>query len=132
MRERLISFMMGRNGPDALYNFTMYVCLALIILNLFFRSFVLSGLYLVFFGYALFRMMSRNVYKRQKENAAFINARRKFLSPFKLACSRFRDRKTHVYKKCPNCKKVLRLPKRIGNHTVSCPCCHSRFDITIK
>ena len=35
-------------------------------------------------------------------------------------------------KKCVFCKKVLRLPRIKGSHTVRCPCCDRRFDMTIK
>lgn len=131
-KERMIAFMMGRNGPDNLYNFLMYTCILLIVINLFLRSFVISLLYLVMFAYALFRFMSRNLYKRQKENVTYLKIKQKVFAPFKLMHAKIRDRKTHVYKKCPSCKKVLRLPKKSGEHTVVCPCCRNRFDVTIK
>lgn len=131
-KERLASFMIGRNGPDPLYNFLMYACIALIVINLFLQNIVISLLYLVIFAYALFRFMSRNLYKRRKENATYLKIKQKLLSPFKLMRAKIRDRKTHVYRKCPSCKKVLRLPKKSGEHTVVCPCCRNRFDVSIK
>jgi len=132
MRERVIAFMMGRNGPDALYNFVMYTCIALILINIFLRSFILSVLYFAAFAYAVFRMMSKNVYKRQKENAAYLRLKKKLTSPFELLYLKFRDRKTHVYRKCPSCKSTLRFPKRTGEHTAVCPHCGNRFNVTVK
>ena len=41
MREKLYRFFMGRNGPDALGQATSFVCVALILINLFVRSYVL-------------------------------------------------------------------------------------------
>ncbi|MBE6668937.1 MAG: hypothetical protein E7601_01900 [Ruminococcaceae bacterium] len=132
MRDRFISFMAGRNGPDALGNFCIYLGLALTILNFFIHSLILSLLSTASIYYSFFRMMSRSIYKRQAENARFLKIQKKASSPFVLMKAKFRDRKTHVYRKCPYCKNVLRLPKRIGEHTAVCPCCRTRFDVTIK
>ena len=131
-KEKLASFLCGRNGPDALYNFVTYICLALILLNLLLRSPVVVGMYFALFFYSIFRFMSKKVYKRQQENAAFLKIRKKLFAPFSLLRAKIRDRKTHVYRKCPSCKNNLRLPKRPGYHTVVCPCCRHRFDINIK
>ena len=69
-----------------------------------------------------FRIFSRNIQKRRRENDRFCGF-------FKLIRNRFRDRKTHVYRKCPKCKAVLRLPKAKGKHTVVCPRCKERFGV---
>ena len=45
---------------------------------------------------------------------------------------RIRDRKTHVYRRCPVCKNVLRLPREVGDHGVNCPVCHGHFSVKIK
>ena len=68
-KERVIRFMSGRNGPDQLYNFLIYVCLGLVIINIFVQSFVLSLLYAILFSYSVFRVFSRNIFKRKTENA---------------------------------------------------------------
>ena len=72
------------------------------------------------FIWSFYRTMSRNIYKRRKENERFCGF-------FKLRKNKFRDRKTHVYRKCPKCKAVLRLPKAKGKHFVNCPRCKNRF-----
>ena len=38
----------------------------------------------------------------------------------------WRDRKTHTYFKCANCKAVIRVPKRKGGGIVTCPKCRAR------
>lgn len=68
------------------------------------------------------RMFSRNIAKRRAENE-------KFCGFFKLRRNMFRDRKTHVYRKCPKCRAVLRLPRAKGKHTVVCPRCKERFKV---
>ena len=130
-KERIIRFMSGRNGPDKLYNFLVYVCLGLVIINFFVQSYIISLLYALLFCYSVFRFMSRNLYKRRTENAKFLKISAKLISPFKLMRAKWKDRKTHVYKKCAHCKKVLRLPKKKGEHTVNCPVCHRKFNVKI-
>ncbi len=130
-RERIAEFMMGRNGIDTLYHFLMILCIALIIVNVFVGSLILSILETAVLVYAIFRAMSRNVYKRQRENEIFLKIIGKPKAFFKLQKCKSRDRKTHVYKKCPSCKNNLRLPKVKGKHTVVCPCCKGRFDVKI-
>lgn len=126
--------MQGRNGVDALYNCQIILCLILIIINFFLKgiaSFIVSILYFALISWALFRYMSKNLYKRRKENADFLRLIKGFTGFFRLCRDRFRDRKTHVYRRCKNCKKVLRLPKKPGKHTVCCPCCSHRFGVYI-
>lgn len=130
-REKLVRFMAGRYGGDRLNNFLLAAVMLIIAVNIFVNSLVVSVIYILLWGWSIFRMMSRNIYKRQAENAKFL----KFWNPvkghFKLMKNKWRDRRTHVYKKCPQCKAVLRLPKQKGNHTVKCPKCGSRFDVII-
>ena len=65
------------------------------------------------------------------ENEKFIQIMDKPKRFFNLQKCKHRDRKTHVYRKCPSCKNNLRLPKEKGKHTVACPCCKHRFDVKI-
>ncbi len=72
MRERLIQFMAGRNGNDALNRFLIAVDVLLMLLSLFVRGRIGSLLYplfLILLVIVYFRMLSRNLYKRQAENA---------------------------------------------------------------
>ena len=127
--------MLGRNGPDNLFRLCVWVSFAVAVAAIFVRNFwVSSALSLVYYGllgYAVFRVLSRNVYKRRAENAKYLGVRNKFLSFFKRKKAQFRDRKTHVYKNCPHCKATLRLPKQKGKHTVSCPRCRRSFETKI-
>jgi hypothetical protein len=123
--------MMGRYGIDRLYYLLLAVCSVIIVINVFVSSFILSMLEFAIFGFAIFRVMSKNIYKRQRENEAFIKIIDKPKKYFNLQKCKKRDKDTHVYKKCPACKNNLRLPKQKGEHTVVCPCCKHRFDIKI-
>ena len=131
LKERLARFMSGRYGGDLLNSFILIVVAVLMVVNIFVNSIIMYACYMALWIWSLFRMMSRNIYKRRTENEKFL----KLFNPIKNKCrlmkNKRRDRKTHVYKKCPKCRSVLRLPKQKGKHTVRCPKCSERFDIKI-
>ena len=138
LRQRLASFMYGRYGADTLYWWSFGAILLLwivrVILSLFgfiLAAWIVNTLSTVILILAIFRFMSRNIYKRSAENRKFKQILSGIKGKFTLTRDKFRDRKTHVFKKCPNCKAVLRLPKKPGEHTVRCPKCSNRFDVKI-
>ena len=130
-RERIARFMYGRYGNDRLNNFILIVVAVLIVTNLFVNSLVLYILYMILWIVSFWRMFSRNVQKRRAENERFLRIWNPIKNDLKLIKNKRRDRKTHVYKKCPKCKAVLRLPKQKGKHTVKCPKCSERFEVKI-
>ena len=122
--------MYGRYGYDTLGKTLLWVYISLIFVYAVISFFVESALLYVFYlisstalvVYIFWRAMSRNIAKRRAEN-------QKFCGFFKLRRNKWRDRKTHVYRKCPECRAVIRLPKAKGKHTVVCPRCKKRFDV---
>lgn len=138
-RQWLISFMYGRNGMDSLNLFLFGVYFALMItlwiITLFGNAIVylvISSLMTLISVLMIFRLLSRNIYKRQQENRKFLNIKASIKTFFSLQKSKFKDRKTHIYKKCPKCKAVLRLKKIKGKHRASCPKCLNSFDVTVR
>ncbi len=132
LRQKIEKFMYGRYGNDKFGMFLLYVSLILMIINAFFANLVLYFLYLFIFGYCVFRILSRNINKRYMENQKFEKISRKVISYFKLKRSIWRDRKTHVYTKCPRCRINIRLPKKAGKHQVKCPKCNTVFDFKCR
>lgn len=128
--------MYGRYGGDTLNKVYLWIYVAVVlvyyVVSLFIPNDAIKLGAMVTLGYWListflivlifFRIFSKNIAKRRRENE-------KFCGFFKLIRNRFRDRKTHVYRKCPKCKVVLRLPKAKGKHTVVCPRCRERFEV---
>lgn len=129
-KHKLAGFFYGRYGNDTLNKVltVIYVIwlITFTIVDIFVNSIVFSivgwCITLYFFIWVMFRTMSRNIYARRRENE-------KFCGFFKLKRNKFRDRKTHVYRKCKSCKAVLRLPKAKGKHFVVCPKCKNRFEV---
>lgn len=127
MRNFLRNFMSGRYGPD-------HLGIALIIF-----SFILSLLYAILgflpilyisyilFGIVLFRMLSRNIYRRRYENDKFIRYWWPIRTKIVRVAASIRNRRTHKYFKCPKCKNTLRVPRGKGKLQVTCPRCAERF-----
>ena len=129
---KIQKFLNGRNGPDELYRFMLIVCLIIIIINMFLDNIVLSIIELLVFGIALFRFLSKNKYKRNKENKKYLYVRDKIKSFFSYQKNKFKDRNTHMYKKCPECRQKMRLPLKKGKHMVKCPNCKERFEVKCR
>ncbi|MDO4377633.1 MAG: hypothetical protein Q4C64_00600 [Erysipelotrichia bacterium] len=124
-------FMSGRYGVDQLYRFGMYFTMILLILQLFLRN---SYLYIVTLTLMILnglRPFSKKYSQRAKENQIYLNISGKIKSYINLQVKKFKDRKEYRYRKCPNCKKILRLKNKKGQHTVCCPNCHQDFNVRI-
>ena len=130
-RDNVIRFMGGRYGSDQLNTALLIISIALIIVNCFVRSAILYALIMAIMIWSIYRSMSKKIYDRRRENEWFLGIVGKVRSFFNLQKRKFTDRKTHVYRTCPSCKKTLRLPKQKGSHTVCCPCCHNDFSCKV-
>ena len=124
MKNLLNNILYGRNGIDELGLFTIWIYIILSIINLVTNSFIgdLSALLLV--ALILFRMLSKNITARQKENNIFNKITNFIFKPFENIKRNIKD-KEHVYKKCPKCKTVLKLPlpSKKGIQKAKCPKC---------
>ncbi len=129
-REKIVRFMYGRNGFDKLCSVLLWTAVILSLINIFAGSLIIWIIENAMLIWCLYRAMSKNIYKRQVENRKFLEIWGKIKGFFELQKNKFRDRKTHIYRICPQCKANLRLPKRKGTHTVKCPKCGNKFDIT--
>lgn len=123
---RIRQFMIGRYGTD---EFTF----ALLIISVIFtfldnfrpiRFFYFIGVAIVW--YSFFRTMSKNHEKRRKELNWYLRVSEKPKAELKLLGNKIRDRKTHRYFRCKECKTVLRVPKGRGKIEITCPKCRAR------
>lgn len=120
--------MYGRYGSDQL-NMAILIAAVLVsltnsVLTVFLReSTVYSGivapiLSVIVYGlliYSFFRMFSRNIYKRQRENRRFTQL-----------WMRLKDRNNRYFR-CPNCKQTVRVPRGRGKICIRCPKCGEKF-----
>ena len=130
MRERLLRFMAGRNGNDALNRFLFVVDLILLLLSMFVPSPAGNIFYPLFLGlwvFCYFRMFSRNLYKRQAENAWYWQKRSKFVASLRLLKERWLQRKDYRFFSCPSCRTTLRVPRGRGKIKIVCRKCGTSF-----
>ncbi len=126
IRNWLRNFMIGRYGPDQLYIASIIVALVAALLSVFFGWWMRLLSYLFLF-YALFRMLSRNIHKRRRENDKFLKYWWPVKMRFKRKIQRIKSSKTYAFFKCPACKNTLRVPKGKGKIQITCPKCGERF-----
>ena len=112
-------FMAGRYGMDKL---NMAILWAGVIASLLSAMMKTQPWNLIFWGISyvlmilsIFRILSRNTYKRYQEN-------RKFLQIF----DRLKDRQ-HRYFDCPKCRQMVRVPRGKGKIAITCPRCREKF-----
>ena len=122
---KMRTFFYGRNGFDDLAKLSLISSLIVFLIYGFWpRGLVKILLSLVYFGlliYAYFRIFSKKVYKRVQEN-------KKYLGTVQMTKTRWKQRKTHKFYRCPKCKTWLRLPKGRGKITITCVKCSTKFD----
>ena len=119
MRTGMRRFMEGRYGTDKLNMAILcagLLCslLASLLPGVLLRL-ILTAISYVFMIVAIFRTLSRNIYKRYEEN-------RKFL----LFFQKLKD-KDHRYYNCPRCHQQVRVPKGKGKISITCPKCREKF-----
>lgn len=129
MLDRLKTFMQGRCGYDALNIFLILLgCALSILLTLFIpsRFYYFRSLGTVLYLVALIRALSRNLPKRQKENAKFLEVSEPWRKHLYKKFNQYQD-KTHRYFNCPQCHRTLRVPKGKGKINITCPHCNRQF-----
>lgn len=112
-------FMQGRYGGDKLNIALVWISFGAYIVSLLIpfaaAKLVLMVVYYGLLGWAIFRMLSRNTYKRYQENRKYLQ----FLD-------RIKDRE-HRYFDCPRCRQQVRVPRGKGKIAITCPKCKEKF-----
>ena len=131
----LRNFFSGRYGMDglniALVIFALLLSFAVRIVLWFLLPFFwwLRFLYIIAYipvAVAAFRMLSRNVGRRSRENEVFMGLVRKITGRSRDRKAKVQD-KEHRYYKCPSCGAQLRVPKGKGKIRITCPQCRREF-----
>ena len=131
-QNRLYNFLYGRYGMDELYQFNMVVYLILFVINMFLNSMILFLIEMFIISITFYRLFSKNIKQRKRENQFYLDIKNSIKKSLDLVGRRWKDRNTHMYKKCIHCKTTLRLPLKKGLHTVKCPNCKKRFEVKCR
>jgi hypothetical protein len=134
IKNGLCRFMYGRNGADQLNQALLWVYIGLFVLQAvlsLLRIQVLASVCGVLMWLALlvilFRLFSKNLYKRREENQKWVNWRWKLKSRSAGAKARHAD-KEHKYFTCKQCKTICRVPTGKGKIIITCPKCGTQID----
>ena len=119
IRQGLRRFMSGRYGTDKLNTLLLWVAAGIVLLSVFLEdpwlNLVSVSLSYILMGIVIFRCLSRNTYRRHRENRRYLNL-----------LERVKDR-DHRYFSCPKCRQSVRVPKGKGKISISCPKCREKF-----
>ena len=131
LRSKLATFFRGRYGIDSFGYFLFIVYAVLCIINAFFGFISVQIITLLLAVYSIWRMMSRNFWKRSRENQKFLSIKKTVQTEVKLLSDRVKYIKTARFRKCKRCRAIIKLPNKRGKHTVKCPKCGERFDVSL-
>lgn len=132
LRLKYEKLMYGRHGFDKLCRDMIILWLIIGVINSFIRSRVVMLVALILPALAIWRMLSRETYKRGRENLKYMELKTKAIDFFKVQYRRVKEIKTHRYYKCKNCHSYLRVRRKKGTHTVCCPKCGKEFQVKIR
>lgn len=126
---KIQQFMQGRYGYDELSRFLSISAIVLLFLSLIPYMGILYFLSFILLIWSVFRSFSKNIYKRQTERQKYLQIKNKIKRTFVLLRNIWRDRKTHKYYKCPDCKAVARIsnPGKGRTIAINCPKCGHEF-----
>lgn len=125
-------FMYGRNGMDQLnFSLVWLSLIADIVAMVVGRRSAVAGSILYYaaialWGWVVFRIFSKNLYKRREENTKYLNLIWRFKSGRQTNRERRAD-KEHRYFTCKNCKTVCRVPVGKGKIVITCPKCGAQI-----
>ena len=129
IREKIAHFMSGRYGSDQL-NMTLVVVALIVTVIGSFTSWripfmiVADAILVVVF----IRMLGKDRYKRAHENEVYLTKTMGVRRAVSEWINRVKNSKKYHYYICPKCKARLRVPRGIGQVTITCKKCGEKFD----
>ncbi len=127
-RAAVSRFMSGRYGSDQL-NLTMVIGALIVttigsLTGVYFLTLAADALLLL----AIFRMFSKDRYRRTHENQVYLEKTQKVRRAATEWVNRVKNSRKYHYYTCPKCKQRLRVPRGVGNITITCKQCGTKFD----
>lgn len=115
IRYGLQRFMYGRNGSDQLSWALILAGILLCVISSLTDIGILYAVGYIPLVFAIYRMYSRNLEKRDQENTRFLNF-----------FTRIKDRQNRYFS-CPDCRQMVRVPRGKGRINIRCPKCGRQF-----
>ncbi len=114
---------LGRNGPDQLSLAMMLLAMVLSFVPWTYM-FVIS---LTLTGVAVWRMFSRNIDKRRRENFVLMKLVNNIKTWYYRINARRQQNKQYRIFKCPQCGQKLRVPRGKGKVAIKCSKCGNKL-----
>lgn len=128
-QRKAAEWLKGRQGPDDLAVFCVDVAIVVLVVNVFARTGWLSWVALALVAYAIFRIQSKNLGSRARENESFL----KLLGParpwFQNPRAAWAELRTYKHARCTSCRQRVRVPRGKGKLRVTCPKCGTKFEV---
>jgi len=130
MRNFLGRLMQGRYGADNLSRLISAAALVLAAAALFFRGLARNIIWtaaIILLAFAYYRIFSRNIAARSRENQKYLRVKNRIAARIRLRKDMLRQRKTHRFFRCPECRAIMRVPKGKGKVQIRCSKCGNAF-----
>lgn len=127
MKEKIRKFMMGRYGVDSLSRFLIVIAIILLTISMFMLKEPLYMISLILIIYGYYRMFSKNLNRRYKENQTYLSLVSKAKAFFHRKKYRLKERRIYHIYRCPDCRQKIRIPRGKGKISITCPKCQRQF-----
>jgi len=122
--------MEGRYGYDQLGVLLLVLSLVFLVLDFWWRPWAMIVAWVLLIVQTV-RMLSRNYEARRRENEAFQRVIAGPASWVRRTRSKWANRKTKAYVRCPHCHAEFALPKGKGKLRATCPKCGEKSVHTV-
>lgn len=128
IRASFARFMSGRYGADQLSYAMVISALVLTVIGSIAHVMLLTLLADALLIVMFVRMFSKNRYQRAHENQVYLERTQNIRRAVTEWINRMKNSKKYRYFTCPKCKARLRVPRGVGNVTITCKSCGEKFD----
>ncbi len=128
IRASFARFMSGRYGADQLSYAMVITALVLTVIGSIAHVMLLTLLADALLIVMFVRMFSKNRYQRAHENQVYLERTQNIRRAVTEWMNRMKNSKKYRYFTCPKCKARLRVPRGVGNVTITCKSCGEKFD----
>ena len=128
-QRKVAEWLRGRQGPDDLAVFCVNLAMVIVLVNVFAHVGALSFVALAVLAYGIFRIQSKNLGARARENEAFLNALGPVRPWVQNPRAAYRELRAYKHVRCTSCKQRVRVPRGKGKLRVTCPKCRTKFEV---
>lgn len=128
-QRKVAEWLRGRQGPDDLAVFCVNLAMVIVLVNVFAHVGALSFVALALLAYGIFRIQSKNLGARARENEAFLNALGPVRPWVQNPRAAYGELRAYKHVRCSSCKQKVRVPRGKGKLRVTCPKCRTKFEV---